>query len=56
MHLRNALLLQGNTLADVEEIIEEMIADLNEGADPEELLSDYNLEPDYVMDLLALAR
>jgi benzoyl-CoA reductase/2-hydroxyglutaryl-CoA dehydratase subunit BcrC/BadD/HgdB len=33
-------------------VIEEMRNDVEDGEDPEELLYDIGLEPDYVMDLL----
>lgn len=34
------------------EIIEEWLQDIRDGADPEEVLHDNGLEPDYVLDLL----
>lgn len=38
--------------SQAKQIIKEMADQVLEGADPEELLSDEGLEPDYVMDLL----
>lgn len=38
--------------SQAEQIIREMADQVLEGSDPEELLSDEGLEPDYVMDLL----
>jgi uncharacterized protein (DUF433 family) len=32
-----------------------MVEDLNNDGDPEEILEEYGLEPDYVMDLLDIA-
>ncbi len=52
MTLRQALQLQGNSIQEVNDIISEMIESIDNGCDPEELLEEYNLEPDYVMDLL----
>lgn len=34
------------------EIIEEWLQEIRDGADPEEVLHDNGLEPDYVLDLL----
>ena len=52
MTLRQALINQGNPIEDVDEIISSMQDDVMNGADPEEILYEYGLEPDYVMDLL----
>jgi len=56
MNLRNALINQGNAPADVDEIIESMVEQLDSGLDPDSILFDYGLEPDYVFDLLDEAR
>lgn len=37
---------------EAEEMVQQMREDVLEGADPEELLYEIGLEPDYVMDLL----
>lgn len=34
------------------EMVKDMASEVNEGADPEEVLHDWGLEPDYVFDLL----
>ena len=52
MTLKEALLNQGNTLSEVKEIISSMVSDVNDGCDPETVLEEQGLEPDYVMDLL----
>jgi polyhydroxyalkanoate synthesis regulator phasin len=41
------------TKEEAEACVEEMRADVESGSDPEELLYDYGLEPDYVFDLLS---
>ena len=50
MTLREALKNQG--IDEVDDVIEQMVDDVVCGADPEEVLFDYGLEPDYVQDLL----
>jgi hypothetical protein len=52
MELLQALIGQGHSKQDALEIIRGMKERLNEGEDPEELLYEEGLEPDYVMDLL----
>jgi hypothetical protein len=52
MTLKEALINQGNTPDDADEIISSMNEDIDNGADPEEVLEEYGLEPDYVMDLI----
>ena len=52
MNLREALINQGNSPEETDEIISGMVEDINNGADPEELLWDQGLESDYVFDLL----
>lgn len=42
----------GITPSEAESIIKEMAQEVIEGADPDEVLHDYGLEPDYVFDLL----
>ena len=55
MTLRQALMNQGNSVADTEEILKSMVEDLNNDGDPEDILEEYGLEPDYVMDLLDIS-
>ena len=50
--LLTALVSKGYTKEEAEEVISEMREDVLAGADPEELLHDKGLEPDYIMDLL----
>ena len=53
MNLREALANQGNSPSEVDEIISSMVYEINEcDSDPEDLLSNEGLEPDYVLDLL----
>lgn len=52
MTLREALINQGNPIEEVDDIISSMRDDVFEGADPEDVLDEYGLEPDYVFDLL----
>jgi len=54
MTLREALINQGNDPERIDDMIYEMISDVNNGRNPESILDDYGLEPDYVMDLLDL--
>lgn len=52
--LAQALLNSGSAETETEalEMIKEMHSRVIEGEDPEEVLYDYGLEPDYVFDLL----
>lgn len=52
MELLQALINKGHSKKDALAIIREMKERLHEGEDPEELLLEEGLEPDYVMDLL----
>jgi len=54
MTLKEALINQGNDIETVDDIIQQMRYDVNDGADPEDVLYEYGLEPDYVIDLLEL--
>jgi hypothetical protein len=52
MELLTALINQGNDPAEAREILQEMRARVMEGEDPEEVLYEEGLEPDYIFDLL----
>lgn len=55
MTLTQALLAQGNDAQEVRDILADMfnrVYDMQE--DPEEVLADYGLEPDYVADLIGI--
>jgi hypothetical protein len=52
LELFRALLNQGNNDSEAKEIILEMREAVMNGADPEDLLYDYGLEPDYIFDIL----
>jgi hypothetical protein len=54
MELRQALINSGNAddVTEANEIIKEMRERMLDGENPEELLYEYGLEPDYIMDLL----
>ena len=52
MTLKKALENQG--IDEVDDVIEQMVDDVLCGANPEEILEEYGLEPDYVTDLLDL--
>lgn len=52
MTLKQALLNQGHDSEDVKEIMEEMLERVLDGEDPEEVLFEFGLEPDYVLDLI----
>ncbi len=52
LDLFRALINQGHDKSEAIEIIQDMRAEVLEGADPEELLWDYGLEPDYIFDVL----
>ncbi len=51
MTLFEALVNQGNSALEARNIISEMRERMMQGDDPEELLYEQGLEPDYVMDL-----
>ena len=42
----------GLSRAEASEIVDELRADVENGADPEEVLYSVGLEPDYILDLL----
>jgi len=50
--LLTALVSKGYTKEEAEEVISEMREAILSGEDPEELLHDEGLEPDYIMDLI----
>jgi hypothetical protein len=50
--LLTALTNKGYSKEEAEEIISNMREDVLAGADPEELLYEEGLEPDYIMDLI----
>jgi hypothetical protein len=52
--LARALVSSGNAenLTDAASIIDEMKSRVLYGEDPEEILYEYGLEPDYIMDIL----
>jgi hypothetical protein len=54
MELIKALVNSGNAedVTEAKEIVKEMKERMMEGENPEEILYEYGLEPDYVMDLL----
>lgn len=52
MTLREALFSRGEKSADVDDIIADMVAAVEAGEDPEDVLYSEGLEPDYVFDLL----
>jgi uncharacterized membrane-anchored protein len=55
MTLTQALLNQGNDAQEVRDILADMMDRvLEQQEDPEEVLADYGLEPDYVMDLIGI--
>ena len=56
MTLREALAKQGNSPSEVDDIISSMTEDVLHGEDPEELLEQQGLEPDYVFSLLSECR
>jgi|LakMenE18May11ns_1017448.scaffolds.fasta_scaffold9650676_2 hypothetical protein len=53
--LYRALEKQGNNVEEIIEILEEMSESVLNGDNPEEVLFDYGLEPDYVLDLVYYA-
>jgi len=52
MNLKQALINQGNDELYVDELIAKMKQRFAEGEDPEEILFDEGLEPDYLFDLI----
>lgn len=54
MTLEQALLNRGDDADTVSETIQYMVDSVIEGRDPEEVLYEEGLEPDYVFDLLEL--
>ena len=52
MTLREAMKNRGDDDTTIETIIEEMVEQVNFGEDPEDVLHEEGLEPDYVIDLL----
>ena len=52
MELLKALINQGNDPTEARKILQEMRARVMDGEDPEEVLYEEGLEPDYVFDLL----
>ncbi len=54
MELLQALINSGNaeSVSEAQELISELREQVIDGEDPEELLYDLGLEPDYVIDLL----
>ena len=50
--LHRALIGQGNTIKEADKIMKGMIRGAGRGENPEELLHEQGLEPDYVFDLL----
>ena len=55
MTLTQALLNQGYDAQEVRDILADMMDRVyDQQEDPEEVLADYGLEPDYVLDLIGL--
>ena len=52
--LFKALVCQGHTSIEAKEIIDEMIERVLDGENPEEILEEHGLEPDYIFDILPL--
>jgi hypothetical protein len=52
MTLREALLTRGDDPSTIDETIADMVASVNAGDDPEDVLFEEGLEPDYVIDLI----
>jgi hypothetical protein len=52
MTLTEALINQGQSLSEALETIARMKEDVDNGCDPEDVLHEEGLEPDYVIDLL----
>ena len=53
--IKQSLAAQGYDREEIKSTIEWMVEDLNNGMDPEEILYDNGLEPDYVFDLMRYA-
>jgi len=53
--IATSLKAQGYDAEEIKSTIEYMVEDLNNGMDPEEILYENGLEPDFVFDLLAHA-
>lgn len=51
--LYSALINQGNSLEEAKEMINEMIERVFEGENPEDVLQEFGLEPDYIFDILS---
>jgi hypothetical protein len=51
--LKQALINQGNSPAQADDLIEEMREQVGDGYDPADVLLDNGLEPDYIEDLLS---
>jgi hypothetical protein len=51
--LYKALISQGNDVDETIDIMEEMRERVLDGENPDEVLYEFGLEPDYVMDILA---
>lgn len=56
MDLIEALISSGSAenYIEAKEIISIMKEEVDNGADPEELLYEYGLEPDYIMDIISI--
>lgn len=52
MSLLEALINQGNSKKEALEIIKDMREEISNGENPEDLLFENGLEPDYVFDLI----
>lgn len=50
--LFKALIRQGNSYGEANDIFKEMIDRTEDGEDPEEILYEFGLEPDYVFELI----
>jgi len=51
-NLLKVLIQKESSVEAAKSVLKGMIEEVNEGADPEEVLFDYGLEPDYVIDLV----
>lgn len=50
--LLKVLIQKESSVEAAKDVLKGIIEEVNEGADPEEVLFDYGLEPDYVIDLV----
>jgi len=50
--LLKVLIQKETSVEAAKSVLKGMIEEVNEGEDPEEVLFDYGLEPDYVIDLV----